>query len=63
MRGTVDGDQQLLAGFEAWTCDAGGFAFGYGASNLAGLPEKAARTNSIEVRFLAALHHNHCYTF
>ena len=28
---------------------AGGFAFGYGVSKAAGLPEKAARTNSIEV--------------
>lgn len=41
-------------------CGAGGFAFGYWASKMAGLPEKAARTNSIEVRFLVALHHNHC---
>lgn len=31
------------------TLHAGGFAFGYGISKLAGLPEKAARTNSIEV--------------
>ena len=29
--------------------NSGGFAFGYGLSRLAGLPEKAARTNSIEV--------------
>lgn len=34
---------------------AGGFAFGYGVSRLAGLPEKAARTNSIEVTSLSML--------
>lgn len=39
-------------------CCAGGFAFGYWASRIAGLPEKAARTNSIEVRSLL-----HCVTF
>ena len=33
----------------------GGFAFGYGISKLAGLPEKAARTNSIEVILCQAL--------
>lgn len=42
------------------TCGAGGFAFGYWASKLAGLPEKAARTNSIEVEYLVTLHPNHC---
>ncbi|KAL3155679.1 hypothetical protein ABBQ32_012705 [Trebouxia sp. C0010 RCD-2024] len=35
----------------------GGFAFGYWASRIAGLPEKAARTNSIEVMSLL-----HCVT-
>ncbi len=34
---------------------AGDFAFGYGISKLAGLPEKAARTNSIEVILCQAL--------
>lgn len=38
-------------------CGAGGFALGYWASKIAGLPEKAARTNSIEVRSLDALCH------
>lgn len=38
-------------------CFAGGFAFGYWASRIAGLPEKAARTNSIEVMSLL-----HCVT-
>lgn len=31
------------------TLHTGGFVLGYGVSRLAGLPEKAARTNSIEV--------------
>ena len=34
---------------------AGGFAMGYALSRLAGLPEKAARTNSIEVSTPCAL--------
>lgn len=52
MQGTVDGNEQLPACVEAGTCGTGGFAFGYWASKFAGLPEKAARTNSIEVGFL-----------
>ena len=43
-----------------WVFGAGGFACGYWASKVAGLPEKAARTNSIEVTSLSALCHTLC---